>query len=171
METENQYNLLEMAWVSQPAPVSDAINAVFRRWTGTPYLAGHRVRGVGVDCIQLMVGLLDDLYLKQTPTPLNRNVRAATYSDRESASLDATIRGSFNCDIIRDGSIEPGDLVLTRDSVNSKGPRVPGHVMMVGPSRGTAFHASRSSGACLTDLTLIPILRVCRFLDKSTWAR
>jgi hypothetical protein len=69
---------------------------------------------------------------------------------------------------VRDGSLEPGDWVVTGPAGGG-----PGHAMVVGPRPNTLWHCNRGPGVCWTGIGLAmndqAIHRVYRFLDRNRW--
>ena len=93
----------------------DRLNAIARSWVGTPFRAGARERGRGVDCVQLVLAILDE-WLERPPLPAERFISPfSRYGDLEFVS------GAFAADYrdvytlvdfsARSGSIEPADVV------------------------------------------------------------
>lgn len=81
------------------------------------------------------------------------------------------LRRNFETEIVRDGSIEPGDIVGIRGSGDPRGPRRLGHAMMVGVDKGTAFHCSKLGGAHITTLSSTTgIVKTYRPTNKHIWS-
>lgn len=158
-------------WQPLPGPVSLRLQQVLNRWVGTPYLRGQRVRGMGVDCVQLIAGVLDDLYRSTHPATIPRLWGdAGVHSERGFAVIHA-LRRAYPSFVVRDGSIEPGDGVVVRTLPNTHGPRRPGHALIAGIKPGSFLHAASDTGVCWTSLqNLSPFVRVYRFYHKETWA-
>lgn len=153
-------------------PEHEALISVFRQWFATPYMVGQRSPGQGVDCAQLIFGMMDTLHGRETPTDCPKMIVANTvHNARVAFRCVILMRRAYPTEIVRDGSIEPGDIILTRGLVGSHGPRRPGHAVIAGIVPGTCFHAVPLVGVCMSSLTSLPgVLRVYRPLEKHRWA-
>lgn len=142
------------------------------KWTGTTYMAGNRVRGVGCDCAQLIPAFLDFMYRTGSRLPIPRLAPdTGLHNARAALNTVRAVRRGFPSFVVRDGTIEPGDIVLTRASHDWEGPSNPGHAMIAYHRPGTALHAMPESGVCLTTLTVTRgIVRVYRLKGKQSWA-
>jgi hypothetical protein len=70
--------------------------------------------------------------------------------------------------LVRDGSIEPGDVIVTGPSNGG-----PGHVMLGGPERNTLWHCNEGIGVRMTGIGFVDgaqrIFGVYRFTDREKW--
>lgn len=160
-------------WLSVGETTAAAIEKTMKAWMDTPYHGGQRARKIAVDCEQLIPGLLDMLFKRPTPTPLARqSPDAGTHSLRASFRSIVSLRRNFPCKLIRDGSVEPGDIVLV--NVSSAGPQMGRtrlrHAMMVGVKPMTAIHAAFQHKVCMTSLATSQIVRTYRPQNKESWA-
>lgn len=125
------------------------IAATAESWEGTPFHHQGRAKGVGVDCIGLIVGICKDLDLKSgNHDPVNgRHISLHEYDDPSySANPNPTqLFKTLNvfCDPISPDELDVGDVILfTMD-------RWPQHVGIVTSitAQGTFFiHASQPVG-------------------------
>lgn len=115
---------------------ADIVTAA-RRWDGTPFLWQGCVRGKGVDCKNLLVGIARDLKLPEAET------LAARRHDYRRGFDPAEMLAGLEESLIRAKSAKPGD-VIAFEIGTVKGPRhlalltEPGriiHCYGAGPSR------------------------------------
>ncbi|MDE3017062.1 MAG: C40 family peptidase [Pseudomonadota bacterium] len=82
-----------------------------RTWLGTPYHHQARLKGVGCDCLGLVVGVADELGLTHRDGRLLRSFDETDYSHQpDGARLTAMLQSVL--DEIPKEEAEPGDLVL-----------------------------------------------------------
>lgn len=151
----------------------DAVNRVLSSWVRTPYRDGHRIQGIGADCVQLAAGILDTLCRRKTPSHIPQLAAdVSPHNARYAFQTILTLRKHFPSVVVRDFTLEPGDLLVVRSIPDPLGPRRPGHVMIVGSVPWTCLHATRSGGVCWTSIEEASsgILRIYRSTEKSNWA-
>lgn len=164
------------------APLADLGNAqerlgdALRAWSGTPYLSGQRLRGVGADCIGAVFGVLDDV--DGRPRAQNPQLPADTsLHDRVSAyKAVSAIRHIYApAERLRwaDGKmvVQPGDLLVVGTTHGG-----PGHLMIVGVRKNTVWHATRSNaGFAMTGWALGDgferLFAIYRLQDRERWTR
>lgn len=158
-------------WRPIGAKIEARINAVMGAWLGTPYMAGQQVRGLGVDCVQLVGGVLDDLYRSPSPTPIPRlRGDSGIHSLRAGFSTIHAIRQAYKSSVVRDDTIEPGDILITRATADFRGPLRPGHAMVAAVRPGIVLHAVPGGDVHFTSIQSgPPIIRIYRALDKHRW--
>lgn len=141
-------------------------------WEGTPYMAGSRVRGAGVDCAQLIPAFLDFMYSNPSKTPLPRLAPdTGVHNPVAAKETVKAIRRAYPSHPVKDGSIEPGDIILTRSTHDFTGPENAGHAMIAMPVPGTALHSMPQSGVCITSVEATRgIVQVYRLERKHLWA-
>jgi hypothetical protein len=121
------------------------------------------------------VGVLDDLYRREgdsvtntsrmTPDSGMRDVRLGL---REIRSI---MRQYPDVRIVRDGSIQPGDVILTRSSNLPGAERRPGHAMIAGVAPWTVWHSAAPLGVSMTSIAASKgVVRVYRPGKKGWWA-
>lgn len=141
-------------------------------WKGTPYMAGVRVRGVGVDCAQLVPAFLDHMFRRLMSTEIPRmSGDVGVHNHRAAWGTVKAVRLGYPSRVVRDGTIEPGDIIITRSTADWEGPARHGHAMIAMPERGTALHSVPLAGVTLTSLSVTRggIVRIYR-LEKHSWA-
>lgn len=141
-------------------------------WAGTPYMSGSQVRGVGTDCMGLVLAFLDYMAQRDVPTPL---ICVPKDCGLHFAPLVwpavRNIMRSFPSHQIGDGSIRPGDVLILRSShMWVSGNRFPGHCAIVMPKKGTVLHADQESGVCISSIQCFRgILRTYRAKGGDGW--
>lgn len=157
-------------WLPLPL-IEPTLDRVLSSWVGTPYMHGQRVKGQGVDCAQLTFAVMDELLRRPLPTLCPRmTADAANLSARAAFATILAGRRAFESEIVRDGTVKPGDIILTRATGGDSGPRRPGHAAIAAVRPGTCLHAVRGVGACFTSIDALPgVLRVVRPLEKHRW--
>lgn len=152
--------------------VNDRMDLFADLWVGTRYMPGACVRGAGVDCAQLVRVFL--MWMDQiTDCPPIPRLSSDTGVHNRKAALGTikVCRNAFPSCVVRDGTIQPGDIVLTRSTRDWSGPLNPGHAMIVLPLKGTALHAMPATGVTRTSIASGGgIVRVYR-PEKDSWRR
>lgn len=111
-------------------PGRDEVLAEARTWLGTPFRHQGRCRGVGVDCIGLIVGVARGLGLAVRD-------RADYPRQPDGHSLEAALDGQLMR--LRPGEIRPADVLLMRIR------RMPQHVGILAEN-GVILHAHSAAG-------------------------
>ena len=154
----------------QPPEAEIALDRVLRSWLGTPYIIGQRLRGVGADCVQLVVGILDQLERRVVPSIVPRLPwNCAIHSVRAAFSTVRAIRTAFPSFVVRDDVVEPGDILIPRPTTNNRSAPRPGHVLIVSPRKNIALHTTCETAACWTSIHNLEILRTYRPRNKHLW--
>jgi cell wall-associated NlpC family hydrolase len=93
------------------AQFRDAIVAEARTWIGTPYRVGGAVKGVGVNCAQLLFCVARNAGVLPANAPLPRwyTPQLATNSKEERLIAYVTAYGAVE---VAEASVKPGDIVL-----------------------------------------------------------
>lgn len=116
---------------------TERLEAILAGWAGTPYMAGQAQRGVGVDCVRFVCAVLDELQgvVREVATLPSD---AAMHTRRGAIGVMRTIRKRFAPnDPVRDGSLEPGDVIVVGPSDGG-----PGHAMIVGTRKNELWHST-----------------------------
>lgn len=162
----------QFRWVALPDPrVEDRILRVYESWVGTRYMAGQQAKGMAVDCVNLVGGVLDELFRRNAPTPIPR-LAGATGIGPASTGLAAAgvLRRQFPSEQCRDGTIEPGDVIICRSTLDAQSADSFGHCVLAGVRPWSCLHAIPNVGVCWTGLGQINgVLRVYRVKDKESW--
>lgn len=168
---QGSLGLEEYTWKSICCRCERSLEEAIRSWIPTKYGAGQRVRGGRVDCAQLIFGLLDQLNRNPEPSLMPRfSPDAAVHDPRPYTAVVLAGKKAFGLRVVRDRTIEPGDVILTRSTWDRLSPRRPGHAMMAGVRRGTAVHAIPNTGVTMTTLAVTTgILRILRPEGKNKW--
>lgn len=141
-----------------------ALDRAIARWTGTPWMAGQRWPGRGVDCVNFVDAVLCQVRGVKLPALAREPQDLAQHNHRDAMKVCNAIARRHPHKIIRDASREPGDVLVVRAG------RGPAHVMIL--SRPLiVWHAVAGCGVCSTSLaaTESDVVRVFRPLDKSLW--
>lgn len=160
-----------LTWKTVSEPLSNRLMNVLNLWKGTPYVPGQQALKGGVDCVQLMGGILDMLYRRPSATKIPRlNPDTSLHDPRTSYKTISALRKHFPNSVVRDFTIEPGDIIVCRASHDLNAPRNMGHVLIAAIQPGSVFHAVPGSGACFGTIQATHgILRIYRPKEKDTW--
>ena len=159
-------------WRRRP-DIEENLHRELLRWLGTPYMAGQRVRGIGVDCVQLIAGIFDNLFRRPSPTPVPRlRADAAIHCPDKGFATVKALLTAFPCDDVdAEKIIEPGDVLVVRASFDQNGPANLGHCLIAGTETHTAIHAILPNGVCMAGTRAVgEILKVYRPKEKHLWA-
>ncbi len=111
-------------------PSRSEILTAARAWMDTPFRHQGRCRGVGVDCIGLIVGVARDL-------GVDTRDRTDYPRQPDGSSLEAALDGQLRR--LAPGTMGPGDVLLLRIR------RMPQHVGFLA-EHGTIIHAHSAAG-------------------------
>lgn len=129
-------------------------------------MPGQQCVGVGVDCVQFVAAVLDELHgLPVQPVP--RYAHDMALNNPIMAARVARYLASRYPNTTEPGDLlEPGDVVVCALTANSG----PGHVMIVGPDENTAWHSVESIGVTITSVaSMVEVWNVWRSKDKVKW--
>jgi len=157
-------------WLRIDRDIETRLMRVLGSWVGTRYIPGQCARRAGTDCVQLVAGLLDELHgVKPRPVP-RKSANAAANDVRAGFATIRAIRDRYPSNVVRGGTIQPGDVVVTRAEQHRGAAHHPGHTMMAGASPWSALDAMPSRGVQWTTLAASrAIVRVYRPMDKDQW--
>lgn len=149
--------------------ICDPLRHELRGWEGTPYGAGQQCKGVAVDCVRFVCGVLDVMYGTKQDVP--RLPQDMSMHDRPGALAAMKFICGLYPHVKHDrGSriMFPGDVVV----VGERGAG-PGHALIVGPDPGTLWQAGSKEVHCtgISFAENVKVFRVYRLLHKNTWAR
>lgn len=146
--------------------VQARLSNILMSWQGTRYLPGCQAKGVGVDCVRFVSGVLDELY--GTHTELDRLPQDASFHAKDKCySALKTFMGNYKYEEVTDGVLQPGDVVIA-------GPRGggPGHALIAGID--CLWHCdSRSvtrTGLSFTTGGVYFFKKAIRAKDRERWA-
>ncbi len=156
-----------LEWRTVPRLTEHRVWDVMQSWVGTPYIHGQRSKQTGVDCVQLVAGVLDELYRKsKTPIP-RKSPQAALHSSVASVEVVKALRSAYPCLRVDDGAVEPGDIIVvaTRSGSSSMG-----HAMIATPTPGLALEAVPQVGVTYGAVEATTGIRaIYRMLEKQSW--
>jgi len=146
---------------------------VLNGWNNTPYGLGQQVKGVGVDCIRFVTGVLDDMFRRPhikfplisqdcclTDHKQSKDIYELLLKHYPSTEVNPNTDGSYD--------VEPGDLVCCGPILGTLG-----HGMVVGADSGTMFHATTFSvvkaGCSFMEYGVYSFKQVLRPIGKDSW--
>ncbi len=124
-----------MNWIGVERSFEERLQEILLSWEGTPYMSGAQLKGIGVDCVRFVAGVLDEL--KGTKTDIISLPLDTCMQDPERAvnGMVMLLR-SFDLTTSEDFSyVHPGDIVIT----GTRG--APGHAMIAGSVPNQLWHA------------------------------
>lgn len=147
--------------------ICDALRVELRSWEGTPYGRGQQCKGVAVDCVRFLCGVLDAMYGLDNSIP--RLPQDMAMHDHASAiAAMRYISGLYPHEAARGRVLYPGDAVIVGERKGG-----PGHALIVGPDPNSLWQAGTSE-VHRTGISFSvewKVHRVYRMLHKDTWAR
>lgn len=128
-------------------------------------MAGQSCPGVGVDCVQFVVAVLDALHgYDRKPAP--RLPQALGTNNPEAAAQAArTILARYPHERVEGEQVQPGDVIVCPVGNG------PGHVLLVGWRPQTAWHSLIGVGVCQAGLGGLHYLHAWRSTEKAEWAQ
>lgn len=164
---------MPLKWKRLPPSTEQRINEVLQSWRGTRYSDGSQVKGIGVNCTMYFGAFIDEMFHQPIGTTKVPRLAAdcALHSFRDAWPTVRCLRAAhYRSDVIRDGSIEPGDVVITRAEIDSSAPRRPGHLIIASGTRNVFWHATKTSGVVQTSIQASPgIIQIYRPRRKDLW--
>lgn len=162
----------QFRWLKLDDAIENRIQQVQESWIGTQYMAGQRAKRIGVDCLQLVGGVLDELFRRTTPTHIPRLPSTSGLQFKGGGfRTSLAVRKQFPSRIERNGRIEPGDVIVTTSTLDASAPNVMGHLALAGVRPWTFLHAVAGVGVCWTSLQGLPgLVRLYRVRSKESWA-
>lgn len=150
-----------------------ALEEEMQSWKGTKYSLGQRLKGVGVDCVQFVIAVLDEMYGYE-PIAFRAPSDSAVHDRRFVMASYAFIAHRYPQSVLRGAEPDTGDVVILRHrNAAGAGRRNPGHVGIVGMDRRVLWHADSPVGVCTTSVRAHrdQIVRVWRMTGKEQWSR
>ncbi len=157
-------------WLPLPPAVEARIHRTMGSWEGTPYLHGHRIKGMGVDCYQIVAGFLDDMFgapAGHTKLPRLSAQIARNKPDIARQAIKRLCRAHEGSPPVT-GGIEPGDIMVVRSIIRTDGHEFEGHTLIAGTVPGTVLHAIQPS-VTWSSSEGRDIIRVYRPKGKHRW--
>ena len=146
------------------------LEEVLASWQGTRYWPGQCSKGVGVDCVRFVCSVIDELSGKSHEEEVSTLPQDSAMHNRAGAiATMRTIKNRFRpIKKITDGSLEPGDIVVTGPVDGG-----PGHGMIVGPRKNEIWHATHTrvqrTGVSVISKGKDQIFAVYRCQDRDQW--
>jgi len=156
-----------MRWQHLDPKIESRIAGAIRPWSGTPYMPGQQKKGIGVDCVRFVTGVLDELY------GIHRDYKAlpldvCMHDPKKAVKTMLTILHLYPNEVLDDLSVvEPGDVLLTGTS------EAPGHAMLAGVLDNRLWHADGkrvvSTAPRFGRGSLSRLYRIIRPDNKESW--
>ncbi len=150
--------------------VCERLTAILESWRDTPYCLNQACKKVAVDCVRFVFSTLNEMYGFAKGEVMRLPADTAFHNKEKCIAAVRFLMGVYSpCRFVKDGSIEPGDIILTGTVGGS-----PGHAMVAGPNQSELWH-STDSGVCKTgisfsrDLDLFTFHKIIRPEDKHLW--
>jgi cell wall-associated NlpC family hydrolase len=125
-------------------------------WEGTPYLAGHRIKRQGVDCVQFVAGVLEEWVGITVECP--RLSGTCAYHNEDFAK--PVVRALLRCVPADKVEVaEPGDIIVSQAGSGDKRPH---HVLIASENPAIWFHSIEGAGVCRTPGHLWTVHRIYR---------
>lgn len=153
----------------RPSPHTDRVEAVCSSWVGTSYGHNRRTKGVRVDCVHFVAGVLDELFGAPRSSGLNSLMPDACVHDQEAVidMLRVWLR-LYRHHRVRDGSLEAGDVVFLRPALARSSVS---HVLIAGDC-SKLWHSTSGPGVCFSGYVPpegLQLRAVFRSAEKSKW--
>ena len=120
------------------APWDARIQAILSEWHRTPYVLFRQAKGVGVDCVRFLTGVLDEM--SGTVRDIDELPPDAAFNkpSKARAQMRKIIR------IYNGRSLEPDEPMQSGDGIVAKTSRKggPGHAIIVSAVPGIFYHAT-----------------------------
>ena len=173
-----RYRIENMIWkpISHPdlndrqvRKITDRLETVLQSWKGTPYKLGQQCKGIAIDCVRLVCGVLDEMY--QQPYQKVEVLRDdVAFHSRQAASdgFHTIMRLYPNHSGIRGNEVEPGDILICGSKQGG-----PGHAMIAGTRQSILWHTNShkvvQTGLAFPQAGMYHLHRVLRSNDKDKW--
>lgn len=149
--------------------ITDRLESVLQSWKSTPYGLGQQCKGVAVDCVRFVCGVVDEMY-QQPYQSIERLPDDIAFHSREKA-IDAfrmIMRLYPDHRSVRSDHVEPGDIVVCGSKSGG-----PGHAMIVGTEQSILWHSNThkvaKTGLAFPQAGMYYLHRVLRVNDKDKW--
>ncbi len=153
-----------MKWLPVDPRIEARILQVVAPWTGTPYMSGQQMPGMGVDCYRFVCAVLDELYGE--PNDLRKiNIPHDTCMHNPSKAKAGMrkILERYPHEILQGvGEVQSGDIVVTGQN------GAPGHAMI---ALNMSFWHQSGIKVCSTSRQGMewPPVKICRPKNKESW--
>lgn len=113
------------------------LHTILRAWEGTPYMPGQKMKQVGVDCVRFTMAVYEELFqMAPIELPLLPSDTAMHHRRGAIRAMRQIKRLLPPMEDVRDGSIEPGDLLVVGQAGAG-----PGHAIVAGFEKNTLWQA------------------------------
>lgn len=155
----------ELVWTCPDQEIADMVEVACGDWEDTPYMAGQRCIGQGVDCVRFVCAVLDLLHGCRHEVP--RHVQDFSLHDPEGARQVTDLFKSFYPGFTvldrAERTVEPGDVIITGHRQGG-----PGHAILVGGQPNRLWQALKGGvrwggmGLLRHYQTIFEIVRPCK---------
>lgn len=158
--------------IRDAAYITKKIDVICNSWVNTPYMPGQRCKNVGVDCVQFICGVLDELNNRPCGSTeisrLSQDTGANDHDGMHGAIIAKQIMKLNPAKRLDVFCLQPGDLVVCKLGRYGGG----GHTMIVSGQKNVLYHAcnverkvtKRGFGSIKNGL------HAYRFLNRNNWA-
>jgi len=161
-----------LGWRPLSKEIDDRVLSVLNSWERTPYRDLDRIKGMGVDCFQIVAAFLDEMArvpLGTTKLPRLSSSIARNRPDIARGAIRDLRRSHEGSETVVDGIVEPGDIIVVRSILATDGPMYEGHTMIAGTKPNTLLHAIRPR-VCWSGWGTMEVVRIYRPKNKdSLW--
>lgn len=162
-------------WRPLSEPLERRVQAVLDGWHETPYINVPPVRGRGANCVGLVAGAFDELFRRAESSYLPRLAPdSGIHLDGAGEETVKALRDMTGARQVKDGSIEPGDIVTSYGESPSS-PEREAHVLIAGYNTGKpwgllhAYRAARKVVWTSVGVMNLRIIAVYRTPNKEVW--
>jgi len=121
---------------------------ILESWKGTKYLDGHSQKGVGVDCVNFVDRVWNELWDMKFPTLPEYPPQVSLHNPHIVVRVGLIMRNRYPIYRIRDpkgfDECPPGTALV--GMLKRSGRKWPGHAMLVGPDGKSIWHSIEGSG-------------------------
>lgn len=157
---------MTLVWDHERMPHDDRLMTVLLEWNSTPYHLFSQVKGVGVDCVRFLCGVLDEMSgvdrdIDQLPPDV-----AFNHPRKARSAMRKILRLYDARPLEHHETAQSGDGFVVRNS-NQGGP---GHVLVYSSVPGRFYHATKRgiAKAGVRDVYQSFVGRF-RMRDRSNW--
>ena len=151
--------------------ITDRLESVLQSWRGTPYGLGQQCKGMAVDCVRFVCGVLDEMY-QQPYQDIEHLPDDIAFHSREKAisGMKLIMRLFPTYTSIRGNEVEPGDILVCGSKSGG-----PGHAMIVGTQQSVLWHSNThkvvQTGLAFPQSGMYYLHRILRTSDKNRWRK
>jgi len=156
-----------MKWQHLDPKIETALQNTISPWIGCPYMPGQQCKGIGVDCIRFVTGVLDELY------GISRDIKClpmdvCMHRPAQAVESMLQIMKLYPHTSLKDlSTVEPGDIVITGTADG------PGHAMIAGQLDNQLWHTNGRkvvmAAPRFSSRSLSRLFRIVRPANKEGW--